>query len=173
MSAEASSLLGQHLHNVHTAGLTSVVHPEAALSSPPQMSPLTHQSHLTSPQHGTEPPQTSGDQSDHTSEQPSEPGQTTPLEEGELPDGEPDDPAESVLASQQHASEETAAVPAASTAKRKRGERAGKRVRQRQAKRLRNIELGLLVPDGMRSAPQAQKKLVSSMPTCKYEPTPH
>lgn len=166
-------MLDQPLHNVHTAGLTCVVHHEAALSSPPQKSPLTHQSHLTSPQHVTEPPQTSGDQSDHASEQPSEPGEPVPLEEGELLLGEPDDPAESMLASQQHASEGTASVPAASAAKRKRGERAGKRVRQRQAKRLREMELGLLLPDGTRTAAQAQKKLASSMPTCKYELKPH
>ena len=96
------------------------------------------------------------------------------LEEGELPEGEeqlsgsgPDERVEDTLHNQQSAAEvtESAAAPAA---KRKRGERAGKRVRQRQAKRAREMELGIL-PDEARHK-QVPKRLTGKkrLPTCKY-----
>ena len=173
-SVEASCLPKQSVDNVKTPGSTDLLQQEAALSSPPQASPLADRPHLASLHNGTEIPGTPGSQSDHNSEQLSEPGQAAPLEEGELPDAQPDDP-DSVFGSQQHALEGAAAVPAAaSTAKRKRGERAGKRVRQRQARRLRNMELAMLPTNGARLAPPAPKKLVGTkkLPTCKYELLP-
>ena len=175
MSAEASRLRNQLVQTADAASLTDLLQQEAALSSPPQTSPLADRPPLASFQHGTEAPETSGGQSDHNSEQSTELGQTAPLEEGELPDAEPDD-IESVLGSQQHVLEGAATAPtAASTAKRKRGERAGKRVRQRQARRLRNMELDMLLTNGSRLAAQAPKRLVSTkhLPTCKYELLPH
>lgn len=168
---QALHLPKQPVHSVNTPGLSDLLQQEAALSSPPQTSPLADRSQLASFQHGTELPDMPGGPSDDNSGQSSEPGQTASLEEGELPDAEPGDP-DSMLGSQQHALEGAAAIPAAaSTAKRKRGERAGKRVRQRQARRQRNMELGMLLPNGARLAPQVSKRLVSTkkLPTCKYE----
>lgn len=121
--------------------------------------------------------------SEHSPE-PDQDSQPVPLEEGELPDtdlqasdSEPHDfPAyEDMTPEQRQSLAEIAAILAKPIAKRKRGERAGKRVRQRQAKRARDIELGLRLQDGTRvMTDHAPKRLVSKrkLPTCKYVTRP-
>ena len=97
--------------------------------------------------------------------------EATALEEGELPDADsetsdsgPDEPGDYTLIDQ--------TVPLAE--KRTRGERAGKRVRQRQARRARDIKLGILRFNGTRLRPgQTHEKLAKlakkrNLPVCKY-----
>ena len=88
-------------------------------------------------------------------------GRTSDAESGEVSDG-------AIAEDQQDAASPEATVKR----KRQRGERAGKQVRRRQARRLRNIELGLLVHDGTRVGPGASKSksdaTKTAKPTCKY-----
>lgn len=133
--------------------------------------------HLLRPEHLHEPAKMLRHEPKHISNrliEPNQDSQEPALEEGELPEGEEqvsgsgaDEPVEDTLHNQEPAAEvpESAAAPAA---KRKRGERAGKRVRQRQAKRAREMELGL-PPEGARPK-HAPKRLVGkkNLPTCKY-----
>lgn len=177
---DVARLPEQSMDTVGTAGSTGLLQQEAAVPSAARASSDADQTHDTSCRNRTEAPGMPDAQSDHNSELSSAPGQT-PLEEGELPDADeqlqeghaqPDNPADEVLLPSQQATVESAAVPApvpATTVKRKRGERAGKRVRQREARRTRDAELSLLLPGSRMRAPQAPKRLLSEkhLPTCK------
>lgn len=181
-SVDAARLPEQSFDTVNTAGLTGLLQQEAAVRSAFHTSPHIVPSHPAPCQLCPNSSGMPGARSDHSSELSSEPGRI-PLEEGELPDvDEPpqqsqlDEPADEVLLASQQGTAASAAIAIspAPTVKRKRGERAGKRVRQRQARRTRDAHLSLMLTDGaMMLAPQAPKRLCSTkhLPTCKYEVT--